>query len=144
MKHLATPLFLSASLVILLHGQQPPASPPRDADFVRQAYDTYTSMAQASPSRGVAWQYLGPTNISGRATDVAVADVGAVRRIYAAVGRELTPEAEAAMEAHLADQVQGKYGHHTYSLAEFGLERGPIDERLARYWDRFDVPRERA
>jgi hypothetical protein len=84
-----------------------------------------------------------------RFVDVAYQDllddpIACVRRIYAAVGRELTPEAEAAMEAHLADQVQGKYGHHTYSLAEFGLERGPIDERLARYWDRFDVPRERA
>ena len=41
-------------------------------------------MAQSSPSRHVPWQYLGPTNISGRATDVAVADVGPVRRIYAA------------------------------------------------------------
>jgi hypothetical protein len=38
--------------------------------------------------------------------------------------------------------VQGRYGSHTYSLAEFGLERGPIDERLARYYDRHDVPRE--
>ena len=81
MTHLATPLILSASLVILLHGQQPQRT---DADFVRKAYEVYTSMAQSSPSRSVPWQYIGPTNISGRATDVAVIDVGPVRRIYAA------------------------------------------------------------
>jgi len=84
-----------------------------------------------------------------RFVDIAYQDlladpIGCVRRIYARVGRELTPEAETAMERHRADQVQGKYGRHTYSLAEFGLERGPIDERLARYLERVDVPREEA
>jgi photosystem II stability/assembly factor-like uncharacterized protein len=58
-------------------------APPRaDAEFLRDAYDTYGSMAQASPSRDVRWQPLGPTNISGRATDVAVADTPSARRIY--------------------------------------------------------------
>ena len=46
-------------------------------------YDTYRAMAQSSPYRARPWQYLGPTNISGRATDVAVADRGGARRIYA-------------------------------------------------------------
>jgi photosystem II stability/assembly factor-like uncharacterized protein len=41
-------------------------------------------MVQASPYRSLPWQYLGPTNISGRATDVAVADRGGSRRIYVA------------------------------------------------------------
>ncbi len=41
-------------------------------------------MLQSSPYRSLAWQYLGPTNISGRATDIAVAERGATRRIYAA------------------------------------------------------------
>ena len=40
--------------------------------------------------------------------------------------------------------MQGKHGSHTYSLAEFGLDRGFIDERLAGYWDRVDIPREDA
>ncbi len=55
-----------------------------DAEYLRKAYDTYQSMARSSPSRAVPWQYLGPTNISGRATDIAVADTGTARRIYAA------------------------------------------------------------
>jgi len=54
-----------------------------DAEFLRRAYDTYASMRQASPYRA-AWSYLGPTNISGRATDIAVADRPGSRRIYGA------------------------------------------------------------
>ncbi|OFW10942.1 MAG: hypothetical protein A3H96_25025 [Acidobacteria bacterium RIFCSPLOWO2_02_FULL_67_36] len=54
-----------------------------DADYLRRAYDTYKSMAQSSPYRGVPWQYLGPTNVSGRATDIAVADRDGSRRVYA-------------------------------------------------------------
>ena len=41
-------------------------------------------MRQASPYRALSWSYLGPTNISGRATDIAVADKDGQRRIYAA------------------------------------------------------------
>ena len=53
-----------------------------DAEYVRSAYDSYRSMRQESPYRALRWQYLGPTNISGRATDIAVADRGSARRIY--------------------------------------------------------------
>jgi photosystem II stability/assembly factor-like uncharacterized protein len=55
-----------------------------DADSLRAAYDTYRSLAERSPYRTIPWQYLGPTNVSGRATDIAVADTGTSRRIYAA------------------------------------------------------------
>jgi photosystem II stability/assembly factor-like uncharacterized protein len=61
---------------------QPPAS--ADAAYLLKAYDAYRAMARASSSRDVPWQYLGPTNISGRATDIEVADRGSARRIYAA------------------------------------------------------------
>jgi photosystem II stability/assembly factor-like uncharacterized protein len=55
-----------------------------DAEFLRTAYDKYRSLAEASPYRAIPWQYLGPTNVSGRATDIAVAETGTSRRIYAA------------------------------------------------------------
>ena len=63
-------------------GAQAPAR--ADADYLRKAYATYRTMRDGSPSRAVPWQYLGPTNISGRATDIAVAERGAGRRIYVA------------------------------------------------------------
>lgn len=55
-----------------------------DADGLLKAWGTYQSMRQASPYRSATWQSLGPTNISGRSTDVAVVDVAGQRHIYAA------------------------------------------------------------
>ncbi len=72
----------SLGLAVLALGAQTPAR--GDAEFLRRAYDTYSSMRQASPYRTTSWSYLGPTNTSGRATDVAVADRAGARRIYAA------------------------------------------------------------
>ena len=80
---------LAAALVTVvglsLPAQAPAQAPPKaDAELARAAHDTYRSMLQSSPHRSLVWQYLGPTNISGRATDIAVAERGATRRIYAA------------------------------------------------------------
>ena len=55
-----------------------------DAEYLRQGYDTYRDMMAGSPYRGIGWSYLGPTNVSGRATDVAVTETEAGRRVYAA------------------------------------------------------------
>src|SRR5215203_618826 len=71
-------LLLLTSGPIWLFGQ---SAPRADAEFARAAYDKFRTLAQASPYRNVPWQYLGPTNVSGRATDVAVADSGTSRRI---------------------------------------------------------------
>ena len=59
-------------------------APKADAEYLRSAYDTYRAMMHASPYSAIPWQPLGPTNISGRATDVAVSEKGGARRIYAA------------------------------------------------------------
>ncbi len=60
------------------------APPKADAEFLRQGYDTYTTMRKNSPYQSQAWSYLGPTNVSGRSTDIAVADKDGRRRIYVA------------------------------------------------------------
>ena len=76
----AAALAIAAGAVIALSGQ------PRrfDADDLRAAYETYRSMQRSSPYESLKWQSLGPTNTSGRATDIAVVDRGGSRRIYAA------------------------------------------------------------
>ncbi|NQW03210.1 MAG: hypothetical protein HQ485_04205 [Acidobacteria bacterium] len=63
-------------------GAQNPAG--MNADGLLKAWDTYESMRESSPFRTSTWQYLGPTNVSGRATDVAVADVAGIRHLYVA------------------------------------------------------------
>jgi photosystem II stability/assembly factor-like uncharacterized protein len=60
------------------------SQPKADAEVLRKGYDTYKAMRQASPFRSTSWMYVGPTNVSGRATDIAVADKAGQRRIYVA------------------------------------------------------------
>jgi len=69
------------ALIGVATGAQAPR--PADAEFLRTGYDAYRKMQEASPYASIGWQYLGPTNISGRATDIAVADRAGSRRIYA-------------------------------------------------------------
>ncbi|HYN10127.1 MAG TPA: hypothetical protein VES67_22265 [Vicinamibacterales bacterium] len=77
-------LALVAALVGVAFGLRAQSQPKLDAEALRKGYDTYLSMRQASPFRSNTWMYAGPTNVSGRATDVAVADKTGQRRIYAA------------------------------------------------------------
>src|SRR5512143_2391026 len=43
-----------------------------DAAARLQAFERHVQMAKASPFRAVKWQFIGPKNMSGRCTDVAV------------------------------------------------------------------------
>ena len=54
--------FAVVLLVPLARAQQ---TQQAGAEYLRRAYDSYQSMAQSSPYRAIAWQPLGPTNISG-------------------------------------------------------------------------------
>ena len=81
--------------------------------------------------------------------DVAYADVvrdpvAVVGAIYERFGIEWNPEKEAYFRRFHAANPQHKYGTHTYSLAEVGVERAPLEARFARYYERYDVPREAA
>ncbi|HUL72404.1 MAG TPA: hypothetical protein VLT86_04845 [Vicinamibacterales bacterium] len=58
-------------------------APKTGADFHLKAYETHQAMTQASPYKNQSWVFLGPTNISGRMADVAVADYPTFRRLYA-------------------------------------------------------------
>ena len=77
---------LCAGILTAISSPHPSAqTPPKaDAEFLRRAYDTYTAMRKNSPFQGQSWSYLGPTNISGRSTDAAIADKDGKRRIYVA------------------------------------------------------------
>jgi photosystem II stability/assembly factor-like uncharacterized protein len=59
-------------------------TPAANPDPLLATYDAHLAMARSSPFRKLTWSFLGPTNISGRALDVAVADRGSRRRIYVA------------------------------------------------------------
>ena len=77
-----------------------------------------------------------------RYVDLVADPVGSVRRVYDHIGSELSPPTEAAVAAYAADNRQGKYGRHSYSLGELGLDAADLRDRFAPYRERYDVPAE--
>ncbi len=65
-----------------------------------------------------------------------------MRRLYAALGDDLTPEAEAAMQVWLDENPQDKFGRHEYKLSQYGLSVEELAPRFERYLSRYDVARE--
>jgi hypothetical protein len=66
--------------------------------------------------------------------------IGTVRGIYDRFDEPFTPEAEAAMQAYMAGNQQGKHGKHSYDLAEYGLTKENVRERFKSYIQRYDIP----
>ncbi len=54
-------------------------------------------------------------------------------KLYDDLGIELSTEAERRMAAHVAEHRQHRFGKHEYELADFGLERHALNDRLADY-----------
>jgi hypothetical protein len=68
--------------------------------------------------------------------------IAVMRQVYAWLGDDFTPEAEAGMRAWIAANPQGKFGKHEYNLEKFGLSVGQLDPLFAPYLDRYDLERE--
>jgi len=84
----------------------------------------------------------------GRFFDIAFADmqrdpIGAVRRLYAWLGDELTPEAEGRMREWWDANSRERHGTHTYRADDYGLDVDAVRERFEFYSARFAVPVER-
>ncbi len=82
-----------------------------------------------------------------RIADVQYADmtrdpIGTMRTLYSALGDAFTPEVEAAMQAWLNENPQGKFGRHEYNLAQYGLSVEGLSPRFERYLSRYSVERE--
>lgn len=82
-----------------------------------------------------------------RVIDVQYGDLmrnplGTMRTLYAALGDEFTPAAEAQMKAWLDDNPQEKFGRHEYKLAQFGLTPDQVRGMFGRYRARYEVEAE--
>ncbi|MDG2004866.1 MAG: sulfotransferase [Novosphingobium sp.] len=62
-----------------------------------------------------------------------------MRDLYARLGDDFTLEAEAAMQAWLDDNPQGKFGKHEYKLAQYGLSKAKLEPLFERYLSEYDV-----
>jgi hypothetical protein len=64
-----------------------------------------------------------------------------IRELYTALGRELTPVAEARMRDFLAAHP-GDGGGARYTWADTGLDAEEVRAQVTAYQDRFGVPTE--
>lgn len=68
--------------------------------------------------------------------------LGAMRKLYTALGDEFDGAAEQGMSAWLADNPQNKFGKHEYKLDQFGLSPAAAAPAFERYLASYDVARE--
>ena len=66
-----------------------------------------------------------------------------VAKVYALADLEMTPEAEARVDAFLAANPRNRHGRVVYDLVgDFGVDIGAVRERFQFYYDRFPVRKE--
>ena len=72
-----------------------------------------------------------------------VADqIGTIRGYYQFTGRDLTPQAEAAMRGYLADNKGDRHGKFEYStrlLTDAGFDIDALNEEFAPFRERYGV-----
>lgn len=71
--------------------------------------------------------------------DLTADPLGSVQRIYDYFGYPLRETSITQMQRWLAQNQQHKHGEHQYQLADFGLTRAMVDERLADYRKAFNL-----
>lgn len=75
-------------------------------------------------------------------SDSMLDPAAAMRDLYAWLGDDLTPEAEANMTRWLTENPQGKWGKHAYKLDQFGLSEAKLEPLFADYLANYPVKRE--
>jgi hypothetical protein len=74
--------------------------------------------------------------------DVVRDPIEQVRRIYAFVGMELTPETDHEMRTWAKEHSRDKRPPHSYTMEKFGLSEEGIKRQFATYRERFILGRE--
>lgn len=83
-----------------------------------------------------------PRILHVRYTDFMADPVGTVRRYYTFCGRRLTPDAESAMRAYLAENRPDRYGKFTYTtrlLTDIGEDLDALHGEFRPFRERFGV-----
>jgi hypothetical protein len=70
-------------------------------------------------------------------SDFVADPLSTIGALYEQLGETLTPQAEQAMRAHSAEHKKDRFGSHSYSLEEWGLDRDELTERVQPYLTRY-------
>jgi len=103
--------------------------------------EDYPWQAQQHAERGMDFRdKYGEDRIIDVHYDQMVNDaMGTMKKLYAELGDEWTPEAEAGIQGWLDDNPQNKFGKHDYKLAQYGLSKEQLVPMFERYLARYDV-----
>lgn len=134
------------SLISLIHGTHRRFCP--DSDTMAYCADHYPRQISGHALRMMAAEDKGVLH-AGNCFHLfyheMLADpIGEMKRIYAWLGDDLTPEVEANMLAWLRSKPQGHFGKHRYSLAQQGLSVEQLHPYFADYLSRYPIQMEGA
>jgi hypothetical protein len=71
-----------------------------------------------------------------RYDDIVADPMAQIRKVYARIGKELTPDDEANMQKWLGLNARESRPTHRYALGEFGLSENGLKEAFAFYRER--------
>ena len=117
-----------ASVMSLMGNSQPMWNRITDIDYMAAHFPHHMA---AHLSRALEFSRERPDVVHHVYYDDLVGDpIGTARRLYAWLGDDFTPAAEAGMHDWLRENPQGRFGRHDYSLEQWGLSK----ERLKPYF----------
>ena len=135
------PYTATGSLCSLISTGHMPFAGRVDAEWIGQNYPWQA--AQHAERAMTARARIGHERIIDmHYAQIARDPIGQMRQLYAALGDEFTPGAEAAMTAWLAENPQGKFGKHEYKLAQYGQTKEAIAPLFERYLAEYEVEME--
>jgi len=75
--------------------------------------------------------------------DLVADPVAMVHRIYAHFGETVSGEMDRRMKAFMEEHPRHKHGVHRYTLEQFGLRTGEMEDAFGPYLERFELRRDR-
>jgi hypothetical protein len=112
-----------------------------DLDHVRKTYPNQMREHLARPMAVIAERQTDPfyhLHYAAMMRD----PVGEMRKLYAWLGDDFTPAAEAGMTSWLAANPQGRFGKHAYDFDAFGIAKAAATPYFEDYLKAFDIEME--
>ncbi len=125
------PFTATASIFSLRYNARANFNVDPDLPFMR---DSYLRQLAFHIARPLEMSRERPDDFYNLYYDDMMADpIAQMRKIYAWLGDDYTPEAEAGQRAWLEANPQGRFGRHDYSLEKWGLTREQLEPYYSDY-----------